>query len=90
MDLGVARDDPDELADAIRRATEAGADVLVTSGGVSEGDKDHLKETMSRRGATIHFGRVMMKPGKPLTFAEFPSNTSTTGRMLAFAAPGNR
>ena len=89
MDLGVARDDPDELADAIRRATEAGADVLVTSGGVSEGDKDHLKETMSRRGATIHFGRVMMKPGKPLHVCEFPSNTSTTGRMLAFAAPGN-
>ena len=88
-DLGVARDDPEELAEAIRRAMEAGADVLVTSGGVSEGDKDHLKETMLRRGATIHFGRVMMKPGKPLTFAEFPSTTSTTGRMLAFGAPGN-
>ena len=74
MDLGIARDDPDALADAIARAVDAGADVVVASGGVSEGDKDHLKETLlgsfGRVAGEVHFGRVMMKPGKPLTFAE--------------------
>ena len=70
MDLGIARDDPDALADAIARAVDAGADVVVASGGVSEGDKDHLKETLlgsfGRVAGEVHFGRVMMKPGKPL------------------------
>ena len=74
MDLGIARDDPDALADAIARAVDAGADAVVASGGVSEGDKDHLKETLlgsfGRVAGEVHFGRVMMKPGKPLTFAE--------------------
>ena len=73
MDLGIARDDPDALADAIARAVDAGADVVVASGGVSEGDKDQ-KETLlgsfGRVAGEVHFGRVMMKPGSPLTFAE--------------------
>ena len=74
MDLGIARDDPDALADAIARAVDAGADAVVASGGVSEGDKDHLKDVLlgsfGRVAGAVHFGRVMMKPGKPLTFAE--------------------
>ena len=39
------------------------ADVLISSGGVSMGEKDYLKATLDEIGATIHFGRVLMKPG---------------------------
>lgn len=74
MDLGIVRDDPDALAGAVAKAMDAGADVVVASGGVSEGDKDHLKDVLlgsfGRIAGVVHFGRVMMKPGKPLTFAE--------------------
>ena len=94
MDLGIARDDPDALADAIARAVDAGADVVVASGGVSEGDKDHLKDVLlgsfGRVAGAVHFGRVMMKPGKPLTFAEISrtedsiseDSTVSTGRAF--------
>lgn len=39
------------------------ADVLISSGGVSMGEKDYLKATLEEIGATVHFGRVLMKPG---------------------------
>lgn len=39
------------------------ADVLISSGGVSMGEKDYLKPTLEEIGATVHFGRVLMKPG---------------------------
>jgi hypothetical protein len=44
------------------------ADVLLTSGGVSMGELDLLQPLLEELG-TVHFGRVLMKPGKPLTFA---------------------
>ena len=39
------------------------ADVIVTTGGVSMGEKDYMKALLITIGATIHFGRVFMKPG---------------------------
>ena len=39
------------------------ADVLISSGGVSMGEKDYLKPILEEIGATVHFGRVLMKPG---------------------------
>ena len=39
------------------------ADVLISSGGVSMGEKDYLKAILDEIGATVHFGRVLMKPG---------------------------
>ncbi len=59
----------------------AEADVLVTSGGVSMGTRDLIKPILERV-ATVHFGRVSFKPGKPLTFA------STADHRLAFGLPG--
>jgi molybdopterin molybdotransferase len=77
---GHARDDEQELERAIRQGLE-GADVLLTSGGVSMGTRDLIKPILERM-ANIHFGRVSFKPGKPLTFA-------TTGEgKLAFGLPG--
>ena len=95
LDLGRAPDEPGALASTVARAHADGCDVLVTSGGVSEGDRDYLKEVLlGTHGGGIegevHFGRVMMKPGKPLTFAEVRLKNDARGKkMLVFALPGN-
>jgi hypothetical protein len=52
--------------------------VLLTSGGVSMGELDLLQPLLEELG-TVHFGRVLMKPGKPLTFATVP--VPTPGRL---------
>jgi molybdenum cofactor synthesis domain-containing protein len=75
-----ARDDEAALERAMREALEA-ADVLITSGGVSMGTRDLIKPLLERM-ATIRFGRVSFKPGKPLTFA-----TTAKGK-LCFGLPG--
>jgi molybdopterin molybdotransferase len=75
-----ARDDESELEQAMRDGL-ATADVLMTSGGVSMGTRDLIKPILERL-ASIHFGRVSFKPGKPLTFA-----TTSEGK-LAFGLPG--
>ena len=64
LDLGIARDRPGELERLVARGL-AEADVLVTSGGVSMGELDLLKPLLERWGQVL-FGRVLMKPGKPL------------------------
>lgn len=86
-DLGIARDTAEEVEAALDRAIEAGADVLLTSGGVSMGDKDFVKPLLERRGR-IFFGKVCMKPGKPLTFALVPTPGRSRG-LLVFGLPGN-
>jgi molybdopterin molybdotransferase len=75
-----ARDDEAELERAMRDGL-ARADVLITSGGVSMGTRDLIKPLLEQM-ATIQFGRVSFKPGKPLTFA------TTTDGKLAFGLPG--
>ncbi len=75
-----ARDDEAALERAMRDAL-ATADVLITSGGVSMGTRDLIKPLLERL-ATIQFGRVSFKPGKPLTFA-----TTAEGK-LCFGLPG--
>lgn len=71
IDLGIAADCEAQTEAAVERALSAGAHVLVVSGGVSMGDRDFVKPALEKRG-TVHFGRVNMKPGKPLTFATLP------------------
>ena len=72
-----------------REATEAAvslgveADVLVTTGGVSVGDHDHMGPTLARRcGDTLGFWKVALKPGKPLLFGR-------AGDCAVFGLPGN-
>ncbi|KAJ1675045.1 hypothetical protein EV182_002039, partial [Spiromyces aspiralis] len=68
IDLGIIKDDPRELELQLRRALDL-CDVLVTTGGVSMGEKDWLKPVLEHKlNATIHFGRIRMKPAKPTTF----------------------
>jgi molybdenum cofactor synthesis domain-containing protein len=65
---------------AFREALDA-ADAIITSGGVSMGDRDLVKALLGEF-AEVHFRRVFMKPGKPLNFA-------TAGDRLVFGLPGN-
>lgn len=93
LDLGILRDRPGEL-DQKLAAGLAMADLLVTSGGVSMGELDLLKPLLERWGV-VHFGRVLMKPGKPMTFAMLPARRADGEIDLAqparpiFALPGN-
>jgi len=74
-----ARDTPDALRAAFDQC--AGADVLITSGGVSVGDFDYVKAVFAERG-TVDFWRVAIRPGKPLAFGQW-------GSTLFFGLPGN-
>jgi gephyrin len=69
----------------VTKAVADGADVIVTSGGVSMGDTDLVKPMLERMGK-VHFGRVLMKPGKPLTFATLSAPQDRS--VLFFGLPG--
>ncbi|KAJ2705096.1 hypothetical protein FB645_002749 [Coemansia sp. IMI 203386] len=83
VDLGIVSDDPDKLADTMANALKT-CHGIVTSGGVSMGERDWLRPVIEQRlQGKIVFGRVMMKPAKPTTFATIPNN------RFVFALPGN-
>ena len=93
VDLGIAKDTPDALLKALFEAMEK-CDVIVSTGGVSMGERDYLKEVLTvDLEATIHFGRVFMKPGKPTTFATKTHVSAKAGKPLRkklfFGLPGN-
>lgn len=77
--IGLGRDVEATLEELMLQGLEQ-ADALLTSGGVSMGDKDLVKPILERLG-TVHFGRVCTKPGKPVTFA-------TVNGKPVFAMPG--
>uniref|UniRef100_A0A8C1ZLX3 Gephyrin b n=1 Tax=Cyprinus carpio TaxID=7962 RepID=A0A8C1ZLX3_CYPCA len=86
INLGIVGDNPDDLLNALNEGISR-ADVIITSGGVSMGEKDYLKQVLDiDLHAQIHFGRVFMKPGLPTTFATLDMDGS---RKLIFALPGN-
>ncbi|KAG6610689.1 gephyrin-like protein [Phytophthora cinnamomi] len=84
LNLGVCGDSKQALRDTITKALEK-VDVLITSGGVSMGDHDLIKPLLEEMG-TVHFGRLLMKPGKPTTFATLDVQGT---KKLVFALPGN-
>lgn len=79
--LGIARDNLEDLTRKIRAGIDAGADLFITSAGVSVGDYDIVKDVLNREGA-MHFWQVNMKPGKPLAFG-------LIGAMPLLGLPGN-
>ncbi|CAD2213553.1 gephyrin [Angomonas deanei] len=87
-DMGVVRDSMEHTKAKIMESLSA-ADVVVSSGGVSMGDVDHIKNAILELGGTVHFGRVNMKPGKPTTFATFYPKSSTGRCKFFFGLPGN-
>ncbi|OXE43216.1 molybdopterin molybdotransferase MoeA, partial [Methylobacterium radiotolerans] len=81
VDLGIAGDDHDALADAFRRARAARADLLVTLGGASVGDHDLVQAALAKEGLELGFWRVALRPGKPLMHGRL-------GDMLVIGLPG--
>jgi len=80
---GIVRDSPDALRAALREGLAA--DAIVTSGGVSVGDHDHLKPVLSELG-TIDFWAIAIRPGRPLAFGELKDGDR---RVPIFGLPGN-
>jgi molybdopterin molybdotransferase len=66
IDLGIARDEEDSLRALARGAK--GADLLLTTGGVSVGDRDLVRTVLGAEGLAVDFWKIAMKPGKPLMF----------------------
>src|SRR3989454_318261 len=80
---GIVRDSPEALRAALGEARAA--DAIVTSGGVSVGDHDHLKPVLSELG-TIDFWAIAIRPGRPLAFGELKDGER---RVPIFGLPGN-
>jgi molybdopterin molybdotransferase len=78
--LGIVDDDMDSTREKILTGLQS--DFLITTGGVSVGDRDYVKEVIVSLGGEIKFWKVNMKPGKPFTFAWL------NGKPV-FALPGN-
>ncbi|MBD2576842.1 gephyrin-like molybdotransferase Glp [Oscillatoria sp. FACHB-1406] len=85
LQLGIVRDRPDELKDAIANAI-ASADFVLSTGGVSVGDYDYIDRILQELGGAIHIQSVAIKPGKPLTVATFARKDKS---CLYFGIPGN-
>jgi len=81
--LGIVPDDPDQLRDAIASALSQ-ADLVLSSGGVSVGDYDHVDAILKDLGGTLPIRAVAVKPGKPLTVATLAHTPS-----LYIGLPGN-
>jgi molybdopterin molybdotransferase len=85
-DLGILGDDQKELAAAIATAA-AGHDLVLTSGGVSTGEADHVRAAIESIGRIV-FWRVAIKPGRPVAMGVIPG--ASTGNGAAFVGlPGN-
>jgi molybdopterin molybdotransferase len=82
--MGVVRDDPQALEQALRDACE-NADAIITSGGVSVGAADYTKQIMARLG-DVTFWKIGMRPGRPLAFGRIASNGRSA---FLFGLPGN-
>lgn len=80
IDMGVVRDRREAVEAALRDASEL-ADVVITSGGVSVGEADYIKEVLASIGE-VRFWKVAMKPGRPLAFGAL-------GAARFFGLPGN-
>jgi molybdopterin molybdotransferase len=80
LDMGVVRDDPAALEAAFSSAA-ANADVVITSGGVSVGEADFVRQLMGRLGEVL-FWKIAMRPGRPMAFGRI-------GSAVLFGLPGN-
>lgn len=82
IDLGIAADTLDSTVAGIRRAREAEADILITTGGASVGDHDLVKQALDAEGVDMAFWKIAMRPGKPMMHGRL-------GQMRVIGLPGN-
>jgi len=80
IDMGVVRDVPELLEQALVEASQS-ADVILTSGGVSVGEADFMKQLLEKLGQVV-FWKIAMKPGRPLAYGK-------VGNAHYFGLPGN-
>ncbi|RUY82830.1 gephyrin-like molybdotransferase Glp, partial [Mesorhizobium sp. M7A.F.Ca.CA.003.01.2.1] len=82
LDLGIAADRKEAIAELVQKAVAAGADVIVTLGGASVGDHDLIHDVLTGEGMTLGFWKIAMRPGKPLMFGRL-------GDIRCIGLPGN-
>lgn len=82
LQLGIVPDNKELLRETISQAIQE-ADMVLSTGGVSVGEYDYVEEILAELGGTIHIRSIAVKPGKPLTVANFSNN------CLYFGIPGN-
>jgi len=83
-DLGILPDDRETIRSALERAARD-HDVLITSGGVSVGEEDHVRDAVALLGS-IHFWRVAIKPGRPIAFGRVAAGAR---EAVFIGLPGN-
>ena len=81
-DLGIAHDKVEAIAAAVRQARDAGADILLTSGGASVGEHDLVQRALASEGLDLSFWRVAIRPGRPMMHGRL-------GPMQVLGVPGN-
>ena len=80
IDLGIVKDNPEDLRQAFKNAS-CNADLVITTGGVSVGEADYVKQIVETMGE-IHIWKIAMKPGRPITFGRLDNSAY-------FGLPGN-
>lgn len=86
INLGFSKDVKNIIRQKIKAALEMNVDFLITTGGVSVGKYDLLKEAFKEEGIKEKFWKVNIKPGKPIFFGVY---TKGNKRVLIFGLPGN-
>lgn len=84
-DFGIWRDDAAQVRDKLAEAVAA-VDVLITTGGASRGDEDHMAAAISALGS-VHFWQIAIKPGRPMMFGQIPRRNARP--CLVVGLPGN-
>jgi molybdopterin molybdotransferase len=86
VNFGIAKDNKQLIHDRLKWALDSELDILITTGGVSVGKFDYVKEVLEQLGVKIKFWKVYIKPGKPVLFGTYFNNNINT---IVFGLPGN-
>jgi molybdopterin molybdotransferase len=86
INFGIVRDDKSEMIKSVKSALDSSLNILLTSGSVSVGKFDYLKEIFENLGVGLKFWKVSIKPGKPLLFGVY---NNIENKTLVFGLPGN-
>jgi len=86
INLGILKDTKQIIQKAIKKALESDVDILFTTGGVSVGKYDYVKDILKECGVKIYFDKVNVKPGKPLVFGVYEKNKK---KKNVYSFPGN-
>ena len=86
VNFGIAKDNKELIQSRLKWALESELDILITTGGVSVGKFDFVKEVFEELHVATRFWRVKIKPGKPVFFGTYQHNE---GKTLVFGLPGN-